>query len=52
MVGAVASTRYLVDPLPGLVRDLREQLYPPLAGIANAGQRKPAPLILHYEHLE
>ena len=22
--------RYLADPLPGLVRELREQLYPPL----------------------
>jgi hypothetical protein len=37
--------RYLADPLPGLVRELREQLYPPLAGIANAwadmlGQRR------------
>jgi hypothetical protein len=28
--------RYLADPLPDLVRDLREQLYPPLASIANA----------------
>lgn len=28
--------RYLADPLPALVRDLREQLYPPLASIANA----------------
>ena len=28
--------RYLADPLPGLVRELREQLYPPLASIANA----------------
>lgn len=28
--------RYLADPLPGLVGELREQLYPPLAVIANA----------------
>ena len=27
--------RYLADPLPGLVRELREQLYRPLARIAN-----------------
>jgi hypothetical protein len=27
--------RYFADPLPGLVRDLREHLYPPLARIAN-----------------
>jgi len=28
--------RYFADPLPGLVRELREQLYPPLAVVANA----------------
>jgi hypothetical protein len=28
--------RYLADPLPNLVQRLRERLYPPLAGIANA----------------
>jgi hypothetical protein len=28
--------RYLADPLPDLVRKLREELYPPLARIANA----------------
>lgn len=27
--------RYLADPLPGLVRELREQLYRPLSRIAN-----------------
>ncbi len=27
--------RYFADPLPALVRDLREQLYPPLAAVAN-----------------
>jgi uncharacterized protein len=29
------SYRYFADPLPALVQDLRERLYPPLAAIAN-----------------
>jgi uncharacterized protein len=29
------SYRYFADPLPPLVRDLRERLYPPMAAIAN-----------------
>ena len=70
----VGDYQYFANPLPEIVRTLREQSYRPLAAIANrwmealgdgtrfpaalarfsaqchaAGQKKPTPLLLHYE---